>query len=265
MAFRKKRPLRRKVKRARKPRSSVTLAVKRYVKRSIHSQIENKSVQINASTAFGNYLQSNVMNAYPMCPLSGYWSISQGIGQGARIGNQIKTRKCYLSYVLRANQYDATNNPAPLPCQIMLMLGLVKNTPSFAPAAVDFGQLFQNGSGVAAPVGTLRDLVSVINRDYWIIKKRWFHKIGYSTSEGTGNQPANHFFANNDFKLNEVRKLDITKFVPATYQFNDGGISPTSRNLFFMYEAVAASGEQLPSTRVPISIDYWIDYHYEDA
>jgi len=266
MVMLKKRPIRRKAKRVpRRKTTVVSQAVKKYVKRTIHSQVENKSVQINFSTQFGNYLQNNTMNAYPMCPLSGFWSIGQGVGAGNRVGNQIKTRKCYLNYVVRANQYDATNNPAPIPCQIMMMLGYVKNTPSFAPSNLDLVQLFQNGSSVAAPLGSLRDLISVINTDYWTIKKRWTHKIGYAANTGTGAQVINQYFANNDFKLNEVRKLDITKYVPATYQFNDGGISPTSKNLFFMYEAVASSGEILSATRTPVTMDYWIDYHYEDA
>jgi len=260
---RKPRVARRRVVRGRK--FGVSSAVKKYVKRTLHVQLENKSVQINAGTGFGNVLQNTTMNAYPMCPLSGFWSIGQGVGSGARIGNQIKTRRCTLSYVLRANQYDAINNPAPIPCEVQLMLGYVKNTPSFAPAAVDINQLFQNGSSSAAPVGNLRDIVSVINTDYWVIKKRWLHKIGYSVSQGTGAQVIPQYYANNDFKLNVVKKMDITKMVPATYQFNDGGISPTSRNLFFMYQAVAASGEILPATRIPITIEYWIDYHYEDA
>lgn len=254
-------PLRRKAAK----RTTVSPAIKKYINKTLHTQIENKSVQINGGTAFGNYLQSNTMNAYPMCPLSGYWSISQGVGAGARVGNQIRTRKCMLNYVLRAAQYDATVNPAPIPCEVMLMLGYVKNTPSFAPASVDFGQLFQNGSGVAPPLGTLRDTISVINTDYWVIKKRWGHKIGYSSNQGTGAQAGNQYYANNDFKLNVTRRLDITNFVPALYQFNDGGLSPTSKNLFFMYQAVASSGEQLTATRVPIVIDYWVDFHYEDA
>lgn len=254
-------PLRRKAAK----RTTVSTAIKKYVKKTVHGQIENKSIQINGGTAFGNILQNVTMNAYPMLPLSGYWSIGQGVGAGARVGNQIRTRKCMLNYILRAAQYDATNNPAPIPCQVMLMLGYTKNTPSFAPAGVDLQQLFQNGSSVAAPVGTLRDTISVINTDYWVIKKRWNHKIGYAENAGTGSQPANQFFANNDFKLNETRRIDITKFLPALVQFNDNGLSPTSKNLFFMYEAVASSGEQLPATRVPIVMDFWIDFHYEDA
>jgi len=62
-----------------------------------------------------------------------------------------------------------------------------------------------------------------------------------------------------------LKKIDITKMVPATYQFNDASISPTSKNLFLFYQAVSASGEVMTATTLSTSIEFWIDYHYEDA
>jgi len=266
MAMFKKRPLRRKAKRApRKKPTNVSVAVKKYVKRALHTQVENKSVQINFGNSFGNVLESPDFNAYPMCPLTGYWSISQGVNSGSRIGNQIKTRKCYLNYVLRPNPYDLTFNSNPAPTEVQLMLGYVKNTPCFVPTSLDVNLLFQAGSTTAAPVGNLRDIISVVNTDYWTIKKRWTHKIGYASASGTGGNVANQLYTNNDFKLNVVKRIDITKMVPATYQFNDNSITPTSKNLFLMYYAVSASGTTNGSTALPTNIEFWIDYHYEDA
>jgi len=261
-----RRVYRKRAARARQPkRTTVSMAVKKYVKRSIHSTIENKCVQVNGGNSFGNVLESPELNAFPMCPLSGYWSIPQGVQQGNRVGNQIKTRKVFLSYVLRPTPYDATNNALPQPTEVQLLLGYVKNTPSFAPAALDISQLFQSGSTVAAPVGNLRDLISVINTDYWTIKKRWIHKIGNAAYDGTGKQAGAQSFTNNDFKLNVVKRIDITKMVPATYQFNDSSISPTSKNLFLMYQAVASSGGTFTATVLPTNIEFWVDYHFEDA
>jgi len=256
-------------KRADKSRKSrakpVTTAVKQYVKRALHSTIENKSVQINGGFSFGNVLESPDLSAYPMCPLSGYWTLPQGTGAGGRIGNQIKTRKAYLNYVLRPNPYDAVFNIFIRPMEIQMMLGYVKNTPSFVPAALDVNQLFQAGSSVAAPIGTLRDIISVINTDYWVIKKKWTHKIGFANYAGTGANGNAQTYANNDFKLNVVKRIDITKMVPSTIQFNDGSLTPTSKNLFFMFQAVSAGGDVFTSTQLPANIEFWIDYHYEDA
>lgn len=256
-----RKPLRKKA--PKKP--TVSESVKSYVNKVVHSNIEDKCVQINGGYSFGNVLESTDMNAYPMCPLSAYWSITQGVGQGGRIGNVIKTRKVYLNYVLRPLIYDATTNPFPQPQEVQLMLGYVRNTPSFAPVAGDIQQLFQAGSSVTAPVGSLRDLISVINTDYWVIKKKWTHKIGYASSTGTGSNANNQYFANNDFRLNVVKRLDITKFIPATHMFNDGGVTTNAKNLFFMQQAVTSDGGINNSTRLTANIEFWIDFHYEDA
>lgn len=246
-------------------RPSVSAGVKKYVKSQIHSTIENKCVQVNFGNSFGNVNESPDFNAYPMCPLATYWTINQGVGQGNRVGNIIKTRKVYLNYVLRPLPYSATTNPQPNPCEVQLMLGYVKNTPCFTPVGGDISFLFQSGSASTAPIGSLRDLVSVINDDYWVIKKRWTHKVGYAASEGTGANPGNQFQANNDFKLNYVKRLDITKHIPKTHVFNDGSATTNTRNLFLMYYAVAADGGTYGSNGLVANIEFWIDFHYEDA
>jgi len=249
-----------------KRKSSVSVSVKNYVKRALHTQIENKSIQINpGALSFGNVLESPDFNAYPMAPLALYWTIPQGTGQGARVGNEIKTRKCYLSYVLRPTQYDAGTNPAPQPTMVRMMLGYVKNTPSFAPISGDINQLFDAGSTSAAPIGTLKDLVSVYNTDYWTIKKTWTHKLGYANNSGTGAFATAQFFANNDFNLNVLKRLDITQYMPKTCVFNDTSATTNTKNLFFMFYAVASNGATFSNVTLPVNIDYWIDYIYEDA
>jgi len=243
--YRKRKPLRKK-----KP--MVSEAVKSYVKQAVHTNIENKCFQVNpGQISFGNVLESPDFNAYPCAPLSGYWFISQGTGQGNRIGNIVKTRKCYLSYVLRPNPYNASTNPTPQPVEVRLMLGYVKNTPTFAPISGDINQLFNLGSTTTAPVGTLKDLISVYNTDYWTIKKSWTHKIGYANNAGTGALAGSQTFANNDFKLNVVQRLDITNHMQKTCVFNDSSATTNTKNLFFMFYAVATNGQAFDNIAVP--------------
>lgn len=269
MAFKKRNARRyaKKTKSARgiKKSSGVSSAVKSYVSKTLHASIENKCVQINAGNSFGNVLESPDFNAYPMCPLTSYWNIPQGVGQGSRVGNVIKTRKVYLNYILKPNQYDAATNIIPGPCDVQLMLGYVKNTPCFQPVPGDINQLFNSGSTVVAPVGTLRDIISVINTDYWVIKKRWTHKVGFSSANGTGALPQFQTFNNNDYKYNIIKKMDITKYIPKTHVFNDTSATTNTRNLFLMYYSVLASGGALTPVALPTNIEFWIDFHYEDA
>jgi len=262
----KKRPLRRKVKRApRRKATAVSVAVKKYVKRTVAANTENKCVQINAGAGFGNVLESPDLNAHPMLPITGIWTIPQGIGQGGRIGNEIKIKKVMLNYIIYPRGYDVISNVAPQPCEIDLYLGYVRGTPNVLPTSTDVSILYQNGSSFAAPQGGLRDLVSIVNKDYWVIKKRWTHKVGFSSNNGTGNLAGFQSFNNNDFKLNVMRKLDITKFVPKTVRFNDSQNTSLSKNLFFMYQAVSSSGSVAGATQIPMNIEYWIDFQFEDA
>jgi len=269
MVFTKKRNLRRKrVMRKRAPRSkstAVSVAVKQYVNRSIRSNIENKTMSVNYAGSFGNCVANPSMYSYPITPYTGYLTISQSVFQNGRIGNSIKIKKAMLRYVLRPNGYNVDSNPFPAPTQVDMYLGRTRICPGDQPIAADFNSLYQSGSASLAPVGSLNDLVSEVNSDYFTIKKRWSHKIGYANNQGTGAINANQYFANNDFKLNVVKKLNITKLVPKTLKFNDSTGVVQGPGLFFWYQAVNAGGGVNASTVLPCHITFWIDLTYEDA
>lgn len=263
-----KRPLRKRV--ARRPRrvvkkSTVSMAVKRYVKRTIHKNVENKCQQVAAGGDFGNVNASSVMNVFPCTPYTGYLTIGTGVTQNSRIGNQVKPVKVMLNYIIRPTVYDATKNPNPAPCEIDLYLGYVKPTPSILPTASDFLNLYQLGATSTPAVGNLSDLVATLNLDYWHISKRWRHKVGYSNNNYTGNQPNYESFTNNDFKLNVIRKMDITRYYPKTLTFNDSAQPTTAKGLFFFYQAVNAGGVTNTAAILPMNIQFWIEVKYEDA
>lgn len=270
MQYKRKNPLRKRVTKSRaglyaKKTPKVSLAVKKYIKKVIHTDQENKIINTNYSANFGTVLQSTNMNMYPMLPYVGYSTIPQGILQNNRIGNEVKVRKVMLKYVLRPVAYDSGINPFPAPAEVDMFLGYTKQSSGFLPGTVDIGYLFQQGSGSAAPSGNLGDLIQDVNTDYWTIKKRWRHKIGAAAYTGTGGNAANQYASNNDFKFNVVNKMDITKFCPKTLKFNDNTSSIQGRNLFLFYQAVSATGNILGASNRFISIDFWLDLTYEDA
>jgi len=246
-------------------RTSVSAGVKKYVKTQLARNLENKCMNVNGGFSFGNILESADLNAYPMLPYTGYGTIAQGAGQGQRIGNEVRVKKLMLNYVLRPTPYSALTNPFPEPVEVDLFLGYVNQVPGFLPVPGDMTYLFQNGNSTAAPFGTLRDLISTVNKDYWTIKKRWRHKIGYSSANGTGSVANTQYSNNNDFKLNVVNKLDITKLVDKKLKFLDSANTLQGKNLFFFMEAVAAGGGQFSSTTLPCNIEFWVDLQYEDA
>lgn len=252
-------------KRVYKKSSTISGAVKKYVKSTLSRTIENKCIQVNGGFAFGNYLESPDLGAYPMAPLATYWALPQSIGQGGRIGNQVKIKRAHLNYILRPTPYDVTTNPNPCPVEVQLMLGHLRATPNTLPTATDISQIFQSGSSSTGPVGTIRDLVSSINTDKWVIKKRWTHKLGFSDNSGTGSLPGSQYFANNDFHLNIKRSINITKMLPSHFRFNDTDQSNLTKNLFFLQNAVQANGSGGGATQLFAVIEFWIDIQYEDA
>lgn len=262
-SYAKKRSTKKRV--AGKRKSSVSVGVKKYVKRELHKNIENKVQNVNYSHDFGCFLNSTSMNAYPITPYTGYLQIGHGVLQNNRVGNQIRTAKVMLNYVLRPNPYSAVSNAGPAPVEVEMFLGYLKQFPSNLPTAGDFNNFYQVGNTSVAPTGNLNDLASSVNKDYFVIKKQWRHKIGYANNAGTGSNVAYQTFANNDFKLNIIKKLNITSHVPKLIQFNDASPTATSRGLFFWYQGVSSAGNILASTQTPIHIDFWIDFSYEDA
>lgn len=263
----KRRPLRRKSKKTKKSKvQGVSPAVKTYINRAIHANIENKQVQVQVGDSFGNVANDPTLNVRPLTPYPGYIQISQGVTQNGRTGNEVKVRKVTLRYVLYMNKYNPETNNTLAPLEIQLFLGFVRNSSGLLPNVTDFGNLYQYNNTVNPIFGDLTDLTQRINTDYWTIKKYWRHKLGYSTllaSDVTITSAAN--FANNDFKLNHVRTMDITKYYPKTLKFNDVSDTLQGPGLFFFFQALSADGNTLAGSQIPASILYQCDVSYEDA
>lgn len=255
------------VKRAGGRKSSfVSAPVKKYIKRAIHANVENKRAFSNQSYAVGNINNSSTLYVRPLTPNSGgLLTIDQGTGQGNRIGNKCKTLKAMLRYTLFSLPYDAVSNPLPVPSEVMIVMGFVKSAPASTPNAGQVALLFQGGSSALAPQGDLGDLILPYNSDVWTIKKVIRHKIGSSSVEGTGSQPSRQFFANNDFKYNAVRALDITSIYPKNLVFSDTVQQIQNAGLYIMIQAVNANGTISNAATTSVFFDYCIDLTFEDA
>jgi len=261
--YRKRAPrqLRRKIS---KPR--VGLAVKKYVKRAIHANVENKKASYTTFQSFGSFANSSTLYARPLTPAtSGSLSIQQGLGQGDRIANKIKIMRAMFRYVINPLPYDIGSNAFPTPTEVMIIFGFTKGQPSVTPNSSFVAQIFQSGSTALAPTGTLPDLIQPFNTDVFTIKKVIRHKIGNSAVEGTGGQANRAYFANNDFKYNAVRSVNITNIYPKSLQWTDNGTVPQNAGLFLMFQAVNADGTVMAASTISTRINYTIDLTYEDA
>lgn len=244
----------------------VSSSVKKYVRKAIHKQIENKSTFVSQTISFGSVLESSDLNMYPILWYPAYHTLANGVLDGNRIGNRVNIRKVYLRYALFPLPYDVGTNPTPVPTHIQLMLLRTKQNRSALVNSTDLGRLFQSGGSAYGPSGTLLDLNSSLNRDYFDANhcKIWSHKLSTANIQGSGGQLAYQTFANNDFKLNHVKKMDITKMFQKTVIFDDGQYVQNG-NVSFGFQSIASNNSATGATILNARIQYTIEIIYEDA
>lgn len=232
--------------------------VERVLARRVEVKLAFQTQSVNVSA----YNQGVNLNVNSMIP---YINIQQGTGQTNRIGNQIRTRKCTFTFTLNPYPYNAISNSTPIPQEVVFMFGVVKNSKAITPTNADFQKLFQEGNNAIAPTSNLQDLTRDVNNDWFTVRKQYRCKVGTASYTGTGAQVSQQYYANNDFKLNVVRKLDLTSICPKLVRFNDAtNTQPTNDGLFMWVFAVPADGS-LVNQIAPLFLNYTINYGFEDT
>ena len=82
---------------SKRSKKSVSFAVKKYVKKSIHSSIENKMI----TTYAANNSVTGTSFVLPLTPL-----VSQGTGESGRVGNKINLLSACLKFVVNIVPYN---------------------------------------------------------------------------------------------------------------------------------------------------------------
>lgn len=203
-------------------------------------------------------------SSIPICPFATGFIIPQGVGQGQRVGNQIRTQKCMVRGILHPTSFEATTNNQPLPYEVRMVLFKDKFFRSGQPSAVAI-DLFQNGSTILPPQNDLVDMLLDFNRDRYQIYHDQILKVGNATYDGSGTLPIFQSFTNNDFSYNAKFVVDCTKFLPAVIDYNDGGTSPMSDTLWMIFLPVAANGSQLSANNTGLTMSWQASYEYTDA
>lgn len=242
----------------------VTMAVAKYVNKVVHRNVENKTVSEKNEINFAAYFVNADLKVQTISPAPSSLIINQGVGQGERIGNTIKTRKLLLKYVIFPNAYQATINDQPLPQEVIIWIGYLRNNRMKVPDATDFANFFQNGSGTSPPYSNLWDVTLPVNMDLFHVCKTIRHKIGHSVySDYNGIKPSS-YFSNNDFKLNASRTVDCTSYINKTLKFNDSS-TVADTGLYMWMTAVNADGSIAVYNVSTIGMFYTLRYDYEDA
>jgi len=255
-------------KRTYKKRSTVSAAVRQYVSRSIKVASENKVVNwqyggvlLPFNAAASGWYTSNF---FQISPNISNLTVNQNTHQAGRIGNQIKTRNAVFKFILTPRPYNATTNPSPVPQMIRCVILSSKQTPVDIIPFSDFqNYMFQNGSSSIGPLSGILDMVSDFNKDLFTIYMDKKFKLGFAWNSLVQAQPQG--FNNNDYKMNIIQKINITKYLAAHYRFNDANSDPTSgKSLYVMFLQCNADGTGSSSLYIQSQIAIDVDYTYEE-
>lgn len=185
--------------------------------------------------------------------------ITQGLGQGGRIGNSIHIRSGKICMFINLNSTSLLNINSPL----MVRVWLVSYKEANNNAAPSFTTFFQTGNATVGFQKTMLDMILPVNKDQFVVYFDKTYKIGYGG--GLSNTAPN---ANNVDNSSFNQRIDIEwgQYFKEALDFNDTDNVAQNRNLHMVWTAVRADGGVIASTT-----DSGAEYHltntvkYEDG
>lgn len=236
------------------------------VKKTINRAAEKKQTDYEP----GVNSMFNATNAsytiHPLTPYTGQMVIAQGTGQGQRIGNKIRVNKALLRLVMYPRTYNATTNNAPIPQNIIVFIfGMKPNLDTFSDAnSIILNSFFQNGNGSYGITSSILDQVSQVNSDQVTLFYKKSYKLGVAAYTGSGNQAAQQFYNNNDYKYSIVKTLDITKHYPKILAYNDTDTVATSRGVYMAVVPYNADGSIPIASQIMANYEFQLTMTYTD-
>lgn len=245
----------------RSSRTSVSKATKKYVKRAIHTSIENKVVVINQANNAITTALTGVQAPYSINCIP---AINTGAEQGERQGVVITPRVCTLKGFINLRPYNATTNPyAPIKVKMWLASYKIFNRNAATLQLADFNRFFEAGNSTVGFQGNLLDMVLPHNKSDWIIYET------RSINLGTTSTSASHSGAGVSYDASRFSvpfSINVGKHLKQKLNYDDTDASrPTNRNMFLFVQAVAAEGTNGGSTFIPCEIHYSHRFEFEDA
>lgn len=235
----------------------VSTAVRSYVRRAIHSNLENKcwiSYAANQTVmSAGTSLPIYSINLLPN-------SLSQGVGKAGRIGNEINLRSGTIYGRVNLLPYNVTTNPTPSPVLVRFFLLSCKQTnqPTMT-SSVQFGTFFEIGNTASLPQGNSLDMVLPVNNDFWTLYASKVVELG-CTATGSGFATGAIY---DNSKFSYGFKFSFGKYVKRI-KYDDATTPQINRNLFLCIQPVYADGSNT-SGYIPLEVHYCVKDTFEDA
>lgn len=245
-----------------KAKGTFAKKVKMVIQKEAEKKQANYTVIDKPIVAYNNTNVGWASTIVPVSPNASYLAISQGTGDGQRVGNRIKIASLKLKGILHPRAYDASTNVQPVPQFVRVWLLYDKQDPNAVPAPTN--DFLQSGSTTTSLSSTVGDVISEVNRDRYVVKYDKIFKVGFATYNEAGVAQTFQNFANNDFKLTQMLEIDITSMIPSTYVYNDNNSSPETRGLYLAMESVTTTGSAQTVLTIPMEMSFNLELKYTD-
>lgn len=250
-------------KNTRKPRRRVVSrrrsTFKQKVNRIISSQVEKKLyVVYAANNAITTAAATNPFSVNLMPTLT------QGVTQESRIGQQIKIKSAIIKGFVNILPYNAVSNPLSTPVMIKLWVISSKlvNTSTIASTNIATS-FFEVGSDTVGFQGNLLDMTFPVNADMFTVHRTKRFEIGSTYASSTGPVGTGGYYDNSKMIL--PFSFNYGKYFKTQLKYNDdssflNGNLPTNRNCWLVAQAVYCDGSSSAITCAEFHYTLKIEY-----
>lgn len=232
----------------------VSPSVKQYVRRAIAAASENKEPQpVSATDTAITPLTNAAAGWGTLISCADVWNISQGVGQGGRVGDKITPKKWNI------RGYVHTNAAAAIPCVVKMFVFKQKLTYENPQGAAYSGPVdfFQYGSSSIGASNNYQDILRKVNEDKYTLMTSRVMKLG---TAGSGTN------TNNDFKCVVPFNINLLKYQGHKVCYNDTTSTPTNMGLYICFALAEYGGttKTVWAAGEAPQVSYDIEAQYED-
>lgn len=247
-------------------------AIRNAIKGVIRRGEEVKVAMDGNSNDIGNAFNNTSWNSTGLLcltPTTGWCQIVQGNGKSDRLGDSVNVRSVISRMIIWPKPYHATTNPTIIPREVMIIIFGTKVNDTVYPTGTTgvstLPSFFMANDGVQNFVGSLADVNAPINTDLYTIYEKRVVKLGFAASViAAGGDAANAYFANNDYKMNCIVDIDVTKYCPKKFRFQDNSTGTTTRNVYMMLCPMAANNATPIATEVSVGYTQYTEIKFTD-
>lgn len=178
-------------------------------------------------------------------------AVTQGVGQGSRIGNKINVSKCTVRGYISVIASAITSN-------LHFRLILVSLKQSLTTPNGFYNGLYQLGNSVISPTGTQLDMMRNFNHDQFTIHAQ--RKVLMGSSDAVTS-----ILAMNNTIGNYAFRFDLTKVLGGTVIYNDTTVLPSNKSCYLSFIPCNADGTVVTALEVaPFNVTIDTELFYTD-